>query len=199
MALEPCLLKAATAQASPSHTPKYLVLHSIPSQICTHSNFAASECTYLAIETFSNLTGAPYFLPYAFSSFDGIIYQGILDNSLDVSRTIFEAKRILRPGGVFAFEATNRNVFTWIHHTIHQRILGLYPSKLQNWRLFLTHKETSRVLSAYNFTDISTSSVSTSVDFGSLLTGKGLLTSLSISSADEPTFHYCMRARNGAN
>lgn len=196
MALEPCLLKAASAQTNASYTPKYLVLHSFPSQLCAHSTFAASECIYSAVETFTNMTGAPYFLPYAFSTFDGIIYQGILDNSLDVSRTIFEAKRILKPGGAFSFEATNRNVFTWILHTLRQRLLGLTPSKMHNWRLHVTHKEATRVLSAYNFTDISTSSFATSIDFSSLLTGNGLLASLSVSPAADPTQHYCMKAKN---
>lgn len=191
---EDCLIQAVSTLNSENPIPKYVILHAIPSDLCSHPAFTGSDCTQLQVESFSNYSDVPYRLPFVSASLDGLIYQGVFDNTLDVSRTVFEAKRVLKPKAIFTFDATHRSIFTWIHHTLQQRLFALSPTNLHNWRLFITPKEATRVLSAYEFSDISTSAYTTSVSIGDLVTGIGVLNSIKVSQAVDPSQHYCMRA-----
>lgn len=193
---EDCFLDGLSGAQKQSNNLKYLVLHSSPSKLCQNSAFASSKCIQIPLHTHSNKTGVPYFLPYPPAYFDAVIYQGILDNTLDISRVIFEAKRVLKDDGTLRFDATNRNIGTWIHHTINQRLMGLFPSRFQNWRLFITPEEITRVLSAYKFKNLKTRSYTSSFDLIALLSGEGVLPSISVANTDTPSHQYCMIATN---
>lgn len=194
--MEPCLLSGVSSSTTSSNASKYLVLHATPTNLCDHPIFKSSECIQMPLETFSNKTGAPYFLPFSFASLDGIIYQGVVNNVLDISRTIFEVKRVLKPNGTFTFDATHRSVWTWIYHSLNQRLLGLYPARLNNWRLFVTPREATRVLEAYQFSNLFSSSYATYLSLSNFFAGNGFLSSMSITNTDTISLHYCMRARN---
>lgn len=140
-------------------------------------------------------TAPPYRFDVPEHSVDILVLQGVLDNTLDVSRTIFEAKRVLQPCGKLVFDATSRSLSTWVRLVIFERILRLEPWYHHNWRLFTPQDEVERVLSAYNFSSFQTASFSTFLDWTRLLSGNGVLDSISVELGGD--HEYVLSALNG--
>jgi SAM-dependent methyltransferase len=67
-------------------------------------------------------------LPYAVQSFDAVVCQFGVMFFPDKAKAFAEARRVLRPGGVFIF-----NVWDWLDrnefaHTVSQALAGLFPN-----------------------------------------------------------------------
>jgi SAM-dependent methyltransferase len=176
-------------------TPQILVVHATPSQLCQSTELSHTNCTLLPIHTTSTKTEPPYVLPFPSDSFDAIIYQGIMDNDLDISRTVFELKRVLKTHGIFAFDATSRSLGNWIRLVFSEHILHLEPTHHRNWRLFVDESEMTRVLTAYNFGLFEVASFAPSLDLQSLWNGNGLLNAIEFHPTTS-SHHYCMRSVN---
>lgn len=126
---------------------------------CNHDYYAGLlnspdyELVMERIGTESDETGQiPYSLPYSENQFDAIILYSILERSLDISRTIFESERVLKPEGQIFFTGIDRSFWTWITHLlIGEKIFRLIPYGFYDWQLFLTPREMSHVMEAYHF------------------------------------------------
>lgn len=195
-ALKEQFYSSAISSTSSSSTPlKIVVLHATPSNICGTGEFSGHECVQAPLNAFLDRKAPPYRFDMPSQSVDILILQGVLDNTLDVSRTIFEAQRILQPCGKLVLDATSRTLSTWIRFVIYARILRLEPSLHHNWRLFVQQEEMERVLGAYNFTQIQTTFFSTSLDWTRLLSGNTLLDSITVETNGDQ--EYALSATNG--
>lgn len=176
--------------------PKVLVVHGTPSTLCYLPDLSSTNCTQLPVSSFSEESGVPYFLPFSDAEFDGIILQDVLDNSLDVSRTIFEMQRVLKPNGRFALNARNRNWASWLRYLLFQVVLRVEYPKQHNWKLFLKPSELERVVTAYGFESIQISSFTSSLNIFDFLGGTGVLNSISMSKHTDPNVYYCIKGVN---
>jgi len=178
------------------HPLKVLIAHATPSLMCSSAQFAQHECVQVSIYTFENRSAAPYLFDASSGTFDVVVLRGVLDNALDVSRVIFEVQRVLKPCGKLIFDATSRNLATWLHLVTFERILRLEPWSHRNWRLFVDPEEMMRVLTAYNFSSFKTVSFSSFVSLSRLLAGNPILDSISVESTDGDGHEYCVQALN---
>ena len=55
-----------------------------------------------------------YALPFARESFDVVVAMDLLEHVSDPQKIIFEASRVLRPGGLFFFRTFNRNRWSFL-------------------------------------------------------------------------------------
>lgn len=178
-------------------SPRLLILHSSPIGLCDLPELKAFICNTLTVESFVNTSTMPYTLPFPPQYFDAIVYHSILDNSLDISRTVFESQRVLkRQHGIFAFDATSRNLGTWIRQLLSEKILRLEPSFYRNWRLYLQPEEIERVLEAYGFHSVNARGFTSTINVMPLLWGNaGLLESIEVKRSRSVNY-YCMSAVN---
>lgn len=175
---------------------KILFIHSLPSKLCSSIESETVECVQIPLESTSLNMAVPYKLNYSAQHFDAIVYQGIMDNSLDISRTVFEMKRVLKPHGIFLFDGTSRGVVTWLTQVASEKILNFEPRGHRNWRLFVNYGEMERVLKAYNFGLFESAHYTASLDFQALWDGKEFLHAVDILPTPTQTQFYCMRAVN---
>jgi ubiquinone biosynthesis O-methyltransferase len=90
--------------------------------------------------------GSLYELPFADESFDAIICSDVLEHLLSLPRAAKEFARVLRPGGVFAFDTINRTYFSWYAAIlISQKLIAFVPNDAHDWRLFLTPAEVGQM------------------------------------------------------
>lgn len=172
---------------------KILVIHATPTRLCSLPDLQATECLQAPISSFANLTSLPYFLPFDEQSCDAIVLQGVLDNALDVSRVIFESKRLLKPAGTLVLDGTTRTWATWLRLVLFQRLLQVEPLYYRSWRLFVTPSEIERVLQAYKFDVRQSEFLSTSVDVVKLLQSHDMLRAINVEKSKTPV-HYVMTA-----
>lgn len=67
-------------------------------------------------------------LPYDDGSFDAVVCVDVLEHVADLSKTIAEIARVLKPGGVFAFDTINRNpIARFATITMAEDVLRLLP------------------------------------------------------------------------
>jgi SAM-dependent methyltransferase len=175
---------------------KVLYLHTSPSSLCKSGQSWATHCVQVPVPTTSDKSALPYILEYPSHFFDAIVYQGVLVNSLDISRTVFEVKRVLKPHGIFLADGIARNLRTWLTHIVSEKILNFQPPGHYNWRLFLNQNEFERVLSAYNFGLFQVEHIASSVDLSSLIAGSGFLNAIDISIRPTASQFYVLRAVN---
>ena len=105
----------------------------------------------------SNLTidyraGSVFQLPYPDAHFDVVVASDVLEHVGDVPRALAEIYRVLKPGGVLAFDCVNRS-FRAIYfiYFVMQELLGIIPKGAHDWRLFVTPDEMERMLLNQNF------------------------------------------------
>ncbi|KAI9023247.1 S-adenosyl-L-methionine-dependent methyltransferase [Hyaloraphidium curvatum] len=83
--------------------------------------------------------GSAYSLPYANSSFDGIVMSDVLEHLHDLPRAVFQVCRTLKPGGVLVFDTITRTYLSHLANlfmTVWAR--GVHT---HDWRLFVTPDE----------------------------------------------------------
>ncbi len=92
--------------------------------------------------------GSAYRLGCKSGSMDGVVASDLFEHLHDLPRAAAEAARVLKSGGVLAFDTVNR---TWLSLTgaiwIVQKWLRLMPLHTHNWRMFITPGELQAVLS----------------------------------------------------
>jgi 2-polyprenyl-6-hydroxyphenyl methylase/3-demethylubiquinone-9 3-methyltransferase len=60
------------------------------------------------------IQGDAYKIPFSRGSFDVVVGLDLLGNISDPEQVFFEASRVLRPGGLFFFQAVNRNFLSYM-------------------------------------------------------------------------------------
>jgi SAM-dependent methyltransferase len=175
---------------------KILVLFTEPYDLCSGLSWKTVDCLAMPVHSMTNQTGPPNIMPFPPHSFDAVIYQGIFDRSLDISRVVFELQRILKPQGVVVLDGTNRNLGTWLRHLISSKLLNLEPSGYSNWRLFVGSREMEHTLQAYGFKAVQTQHFATSLSISRLLSGSGVLDAIEVSKSEFLANYYCLKAVN---
>jgi 2-polyprenyl-6-hydroxyphenyl methylase/3-demethylubiquinone-9 3-methyltransferase len=88
-------------------------------------------------------------LAFADHSFDVVVAADVLEHIPDLSAVLVEVSRVLRPGGVFAFDTVNR---TWLARFVivwlAERVLHLVPQGTHDPSLFLRPAELAARLAA---------------------------------------------------
>jgi 2-polyprenyl-6-hydroxyphenyl methylase/3-demethylubiquinone-9 3-methyltransferase len=91
--------------------------------------------------------GSVYRLELETAGFDGVVISDVLEHLLDLPGAIAEMARVLKPGGVLAFDTVNR---TWLSLfgaiLVAQKLLRLIPDRTHDWRLFIQPEEMKRLL-----------------------------------------------------
>lgn len=90
--------------------------------------------------------GDVYQLPFPRESFDVVVAMDLLEHVVDPQKVIFQATRVLRPGGLFIYNTFNKNPLSWLMvvkgipwfvkntpEDYHLYSLFISPRKLENW------------------------------------------------------------------
>lgn len=81
-------------------------------------------------------------LPYGDGEFDAVVCVDVLEHVRDLSQTIAEIARVLKPGGVFAFDTINRNPIARLATiTIAEDILRLLPRGTHDPEMYIRPRE----------------------------------------------------------
>lgn len=99
------------------------------------------------------LTGSAYRLPSGDASADAVIASDVLEHLHDLDTALAEIARVLRPGGVFAFDTINRTVRSFLIMIIAaERLLRITPRGTHNWRMFIRPAELAALLERQGLT-----------------------------------------------
>ncbi len=92
--------------------------------------------------------GSAYHLGIKSGSMDGVVASDLFEHLYDLPRAVSEAARVLRNGGVLAFDTVNRTWLSLIGAVwLVQKWLHLMPLHTHNWNMFITPGEMQKVLS----------------------------------------------------
>ena len=91
-------------------------------------------------------------LPFADSCFDHVVCVDVLEHVGDLDAVIGEIRRVLRPGGTFAFDTINRNFLAQLVIVIlGEKLLKLLPRGTHDPAKFITPVELVAMLRAHGF------------------------------------------------
>ena len=91
-------------------------------------------------------------LPFADSCFDHVVCVDVLEHVSDLDAVIGEIRRVLRPGGTFAFDTINRNFLAQLVIVIlGEKLLKLLPRGTHDPAKFITPVELAAMLRAHGF------------------------------------------------
>lgn len=94
--------------------------------------------------------GSVYDLGMETGTVDGVIAADLFEHLHDFPRAVSECGRVLKPGGVLAFETVNR---TWLSRVgavwLVQDWLRLMPPHTHHWRMFISPAELKTVFQGY--------------------------------------------------
>ena len=91
-------------------------------------------------------------LPFANDVFDIVVCVDVLEHVEDLSRLLFEVRRVLRPNGVFLFDTINRTrMASFLLVTIGENVIRLLPRGTHDPSRFIPPKELARKLEAADF------------------------------------------------
>ena len=84
--------------------------------------------------------------------FDGVVLADVFEHLLDLPTAVGQAWRVLKPGGVLAFDTINRTFASYVLTiAIAQEGLGLVPPRTHDWRLYIKPHELAFLLQAHGF------------------------------------------------
>lgn len=91
-------------------------------------------------------------LPIAAHTLDAVVCVDVLEHVADLTQTLKEIHRVLKPGGVFCFDTINRTfkaklVMIWLLETV----LNEIPRGLHDWHNFIPPDELVAALRSLNF------------------------------------------------
>lgn len=91
--------------------------------------------------------GSAYELPVGDATVDAVVSSDVLEHLHDLDAALAEVSRVLRPGGVFAFDTINRTVRSYlIMLVLAERLLKVNRPGTHNWRMFIRPAELGAVL-----------------------------------------------------
>jgi 2-polyprenyl-6-hydroxyphenyl methylase/3-demethylubiquinone-9 3-methyltransferase len=116
-------------------------------------DYARGRATALGLTNATYEVGSAYDLSrYASRSFDGVVMSDVLEHLHDLPRAMGEVARVLRPGGVFAFDTINRTVLSYVLTIVlAQDVLKVVPARTHDWRLYIRPEELSGLLQRHGF------------------------------------------------
>lgn len=81
-------------------------------------------------------------LPYDDGEFDAVVCVDVLEHVADLSQTISEISRVLKPGGTFAYDTINRNpIARFATITIAEDVLRLLPQGTHDPNMYIRPSE----------------------------------------------------------
>lgn len=85
-------------------------------------------------------------------SFDGVLMADVLEHLYDLPTAISQAWRVLRPGGILAFDTINRTYASYVLTiTLAQEGFGLVPPRTHDWRMYIKPHELTFLLQSHGF------------------------------------------------
>lgn len=95
----------------------------------------------------SYVYGDAYSIPFERESFDVVVALDLLEHVSDPQKILFEASRVLRPGGLVFFHTFNRNIFSYLFVIQGMRLfIKNTPRYLHVYSLFRKPKEVEELL-----------------------------------------------------
>ena len=80
-------------------------------------------------------------------SFDGVLLADVLEHLYDLPKAVAQAWRVLRPGGVLAFDTINRTFASYVLTiALAQEGLRIVPPRTHDWRLYIKPHELTYLL-----------------------------------------------------
>ncbi|HZN17189.1 MAG TPA: bifunctional 2-polyprenyl-6-hydroxyphenol methylase/3-demethylubiquinol 3-O-methyltransferase UbiG [Micromonosporaceae bacterium] len=105
--------------------------------------------------------GSAYELPAGDGEIDGIVISDVLEHLHDLDTAVGEMARVMRPGGVLAFDTINRTVKSYlIMLLIAEWVLRINRRGTHAWRLFIKPAELDTILARHGFTLVETAGLS---------------------------------------
>lgn len=99
--------------------------------------------------------GAGEAIPAADGSFDAVFCCDVLEHVRDITKTVAEIARVMKPGGVFIYDTINRTFASWlIVIMIGQtwKRWAFLPPRLHVWRMLVKPKELRMLVEAAGLT-----------------------------------------------
>jgi 2-polyprenyl-6-hydroxyphenyl methylase/3-demethylubiquinone-9 3-methyltransferase len=94
-------------------------------------------------------------LPFETASFDCVVCVDVLEHIDDLTQTIQEIHRVLKPGGLFFFDTINRTLKSKIMMIwVMENILGEIDRGIHDWNKFITPEELTSLMQTTGFADI---------------------------------------------
>jgi len=91
-------------------------------------------------------------LPFDDASFDVVACFDVLEHVPDFAQVVREARRVLRPGGLFLFDTQNRNpLSSFVMITLLENLLGAVPKGTHDPRMFIKPDEMRESLASAGF------------------------------------------------
>lgn len=91
--------------------------------------------------------GSVYELDEGSGEVDGVVISDVLEHLHDLPRAVAELVRVLRPGGILAFDTINRTVKSYVVMIVlAQNLVSLVEPRTHDWRLFIKPAELSALL-----------------------------------------------------
>lgn len=92
-------------------------------------------------------------LPFADASFEAVTCVDVLEHVDDLSKTIAEIARVLKPGGLFMFDTINRTLMSWLGIIFIAQEFPLtrfFPPWTHDWKMFIRPTELKAFLASHN-------------------------------------------------
>lgn len=104
-------------------------------------------------ERTSFVAGSAYDLSmFPSECFDGVLMADVLEHLYDLPAAVAQAHRVLKPGGVLAFDTINRTFASYVLAiALAQEGLGIVPPRTHDWRLFIQPHEVAYLMQSHGF------------------------------------------------
>jgi 2-polyprenyl-6-hydroxyphenyl methylase/3-demethylubiquinone-9 3-methyltransferase len=94
--------------------------------------------------------GSAYDLDVPDESIDAAVASDVLEHLHDLPRAVAEIARVLRPGGIFAFDTINRTARSYVVMILlGERLIRLVRPGTHNWRMFIRPAELTAVAAGH--------------------------------------------------
>jgi 2-polyprenyl-6-hydroxyphenyl methylase / 3-demethylubiquinone-9 3-methyltransferase len=124
---------------------------------------------------FAPVAGRLEALPLADGSVDAAVAADVLEHVPDLPAAARELARVLRPGGRLLLDTINRTGWAWFVGIFgSERVTGLVPRGMHDWRLFIRPRELDEVLRGAGLDRVATAGLAPAI--GPADIARGLIT-----------------------